>query len=330
MDTGYILNKFGINEMPISINKLTSGNINSTFLAEFKNRKIVIQSLNRNVFKNCYDVMNNISIVNEIFDKYQKNDVAAVKFHTALSGVNYIEHEESMYRICDYISEDNSDNALFLTGFAYGKFIKIINTNSDNIKKFRNTISDFHNYSSYLQRLINNPDSSMISRIILSRLSSLENVLSTTFDSDLKRRITHNDAKADNVIIGSTVTVIDLDTVMEGYVAIDYGDTIRSFTADNLSFDIIQSITEGYAKGLDGLLDTREIASLYYGILYVTAELAVRYFSDYIGSTDYFKTKTPSMCQIRAQQLINQLDFFLKYEGIIKRIINNSFQNGSK
>ena len=30
------------------------------------------------------------------------------------------------------------------------------------------------------------------------------------------------------------------------------------------------------------------------------------------------------------QQLINQLDFFLKYEGIIKRIINNSFQNGSK
>ena len=42
MDIKYILNQFGINDNPIYVTKITSGHINSTFLAELINRKIVI------------------------------------------------------------------------------------------------------------------------------------------------------------------------------------------------------------------------------------------------------------------------------------------------
>ena len=72
MDIKYILNQFGINETPISATKITSGHINSTFLAELINRKIVIQSLNRDIFKNCADIMYNIRIINNIFENNER------------------------------------------------------------------------------------------------------------------------------------------------------------------------------------------------------------------------------------------------------------------
>ena len=324
MDIKYILNQFGINETPISVTKITSGHINSTFLAELINRKIVIQSLNRDIFKNCADIMYNIRIINNIFEKHPESDVKAVEFYKALSGLNFIEHNNCIYRICDYIDSEKNNSPLY-TGYAYGKFIDVINKSSDNADCFRTTIQDFHNYSAYFQKLINHPDCSLISRITLMRLSSLENVLSMTFNSNLTKRITHNDAKADNIIAGNTLTVIDLDTVMSGWIALDYGDTVRSFTAASLDLDTIRLITEGYAKGLENLLSSDEIFSLYYGILYVTAELAVRYYCDYIGATHYFTTKTQDMCLERADTLIDQLNFFLRYEKYIKQIIRNCF-----
>ncbi len=46
-------------------------------------------------------------------------------------------------------------------------------------------------------------------------------------------RVTHNDTKINNVLFnpeGKAIAVIDLDTVMPGYVHYDFGDAIRTFT----------------------------------------------------------------------------------------------------
>ena len=51
MNISAILSEFGFNEPPLSISKIGNGHINSTWLAEFKSDKIIIQSLNNNVFK---------------------------------------------------------------------------------------------------------------------------------------------------------------------------------------------------------------------------------------------------------------------------------------
>ncbi len=121
MDIKYFLNQFGINDNPIYVTKITSGHINSTFLAELINRKIVIQSLNRDIFKNCADIMYNIRIINNIFEKHPESDVKAVEFYKALSGLNFIEHNNCIYRICDYIDSEKNNSPLY-TGYAYGKF----------------------------------------------------------------------------------------------------------------------------------------------------------------------------------------------------------------
>ena len=157
-------------------------------------------------------------------------------------------------------------------------------------------------------------------------MSALENTLNSVFDCYLTKRIVHNDAKSDNIIAGNPVCIIDLDTVMNGYAAIDYGDMVRSVTSSDLSLNTIKQITEGFADGLNGLLTEEEVVSLYFGILYVTGELAVRYLSDYVGNINYFKDKTPSMCLSRANELVNQLNTFTKCQDDITAIIYKAFK----
>jgi hypothetical protein len=89
-------------------------------------------------------------------------------------------------------------------------------------------------------------------------------------------RVTHNDTKANNVLFnesGRAVAVIDLDTVMPGYVHHDFGDAIRTIAnpakedetnLDRVKFDEI--LFEGFARGFLGetkrILNRKEIATL--------------------------------------------------------------------
>lgn len=328
MNISAILSEFGFNEPPLSLSKIGNGHINSTWLAEFKSDKIIIQSLNNNVFKDFQAVANNIEIISAIFNKLPYSDVTIPFFFSTSDGKKSLIDDNLMYRVYSYSENSSPKNSIFLTGYAYGKFIRIITDNKPKKQSFIPTISNFHSFPHYFRKLTMLEKESALKKLdkgIIARISSLLDTLISVFDNDLTKRIIHNDAKADNVILGSPLTVIDLDTVMEGYVAIDYGDTIRSLTAKNFSLDTIREVTKGYAHGLDGLLSNDEIISLFYGILYVTGELAVRYLSDYIGNSGYFSDKTPSMCLSRANELFSQLNIFTMHQDDITSIIYDSF-----
>ena len=130
----------------------------------------------------------------------------------------------------------------------------------------------------------------------------------------------HGDAKADNIIFGEIPTVIDLDTVMLHYCAIDYGDMVRS--AEDM--DEVREITAGFAKGLGGLLTPAEVQSLYYGALWVTAELAMRYSTDALTGEGYFG-KSREDCEKRCSQLRHKLDWLKENEKQIREIILKCF-----
>ena len=136
--------------------------------------------------------------------------------------------------------------------------------------------------------------------------------------ADVPKRSIHGDAKADNIIIGEPCSVIDLDTMMQGYAAIDYGDMVRSADISRLD-----ELTKGFAEGLDGLLTEKEVKSLYYGVLWVTGELAVRYLIDVYSEKPYFKGKTREQCRERADSLVKQLadieNMQESFENVIKK-----------
>ena len=121
-------------------------------------------------------------------------------------------------------------------------------------------------------------------------------------------RITPNDTKIKNVLFTDAkppygAIVIDFDTVMEGLIAYDFADSVRS-TAKKVGGDAdtptaqidlekFRIIAEGYLAETGDILTAEEIAGMAPGTLAVTAELAARYLTDFLAGDRYFKIEEP-------------------------------------
>jgi hypothetical protein len=127
-------------------------------------------------------------------------------------------------------------------------------------------------------------------------------------NKEIPIRVTHNDTKCNNVSFdkdtGEALAVLDLDTVMPGAIAHDFGDAIR-FIANTkieddpdvenvrLDMDKYEAFAKGFVLPVKSGLTEKEKNSLNLGVLAMTAELAVRFLTDYILGDKYFKTKYP-------------------------------------
>ena len=92
-------------------------------------------------------------------------------------------------------------------------------------------------------------------------------------EGKLPLRVTHNDTKLNNILFdadtGKGLCIIDLDTIMPGLAANDFGDSIRFGAAtaeedernlDLMHFDIslYEMYVKGYLEGTDGVLTPEE------------------------------------------------------------------------
>lgn len=320
-----ILAFFGIDN-PLEISEMKSGHINRTYLVSCESgAKFVLQSLNREVFCCPSIVMENISAVEKAF-KRNKPMRVRVPHYLKASSENYAEADGEIWRLYEYAAPVPRQSAPadvnYLTGFSFGTFIKTVSSKEVVLRPAIDRFHDFGRYFSMLMTL----DSGSHDSVITELLSSVKETLSHVFTETLPKRNVHSDAKPDNVVIGECCTVIDLDTAMEGYAALDYGDMIRSVCKGaEPDMSAVTAVTKGFADGLDGVLSSDEIGSLYYGILWVTGELAMRYFIDSISEKGYFKGKTPAECLDRANTLLSQLNSFIACENEIKEVIHRAF-----
>ena len=121
-------------------------------------------------------------------------------------------------------------------------------------------------------------------------------------EGELPIRATHNDTKINNVLLDKdsrqALCVIDLDTVMPGLSAHDFGDAIRfgaSTAAEDetdlskvsLSLDYFRAFTRGFLESCPSLTD-REVSALAQGAYAMTMECGVRFLTDYLMGDKYF------------------------------------------
>ena len=136
----------------------------------------------------------------------------------------------------------------------------------------------------------------------------------------LPLRVTHNDAKPDNLLFdrlsGEPLCVTDLDTVMPGYACFDFGDLVRSVLsraggagkdAPRFDLSLFKACVRGFLQGADGSLTKGEILSLPSGVRLITLELGVRYLTDYLEGDRYFKITYPSQNLDRARRQLQLL-----------------------
>ena len=137
---------------------------------------------------------------------------------------------------------------------------------------------------------------------VLAREQEAGTLVRLLGEGKLPLRVTHNDTKLNNVMLDdqtrTPLCVIDLDTVMPGLSAYDFGDSIRFGAATaaedekdlskmEMSLDLFRIFTRGFLKACPGLTDL-EKEMLPMGAKLMTLECGVRFLTDYIDGDHYF------------------------------------------
>jgi hypothetical protein len=133
---------------------------------------------------------------------------------------------------------------------------------------------------------------------------------------------------------GKILCVVDLDTVMPGYVLSDFGDFIRTgantgaeddANLDNVKVDL--AVFAGYAKGY---LETArhfllpvEIENLVFGARLLTYMQTVRFFTDYLNGDTYYKIHFPEHNLQRTKAQLKLLQELEKHREEMQLTINS-------
>lgn len=129
--------------------------------------------------------------------------------------------------------------------------------------------------------------------------------------------------------------MVDLDTVMPGYVLSDFGDFIRTGAnngaeddqnLNNVSLNL--AIFEGYARGYlqkaAASLTEVEIEHLAYGAKLLTYMQAVRFFSDYLDGNTYYKIAYPEHNLVRTKAQFKLLQSLEEHYDEMQRIVREA------
>ena len=330
---------------------ISNGNINATYdvLMEHEGieRRYVFQKLNIFVFKNPKRIMSNIEkITTHIGNKLEaagKSRDLVMHFAHREDGKNYLVDDHGFWRISEFVpnsitynSCDNLDR-LRSAGRAFGDFQLMLADFDAN--ELYETIPNFHNTRSriaVLMRHVNEDPCGRVDEVLaeleqVKKMKSLAIRFNELLDSqEIPLRVTHNDTKINNILFdkdtGEAKTVIDLDTVMPGLVAHDFGDAIR-FAANTaaedekdlskVSLDIhrFRAFAEGFVPVLAPTLTPIEIKTMALGAFVMTFEVGVRFLDDYITGDQYFKTLynghnlVRARCQLKlAEEMYERMD----------------------
>ena len=363
MGTGVILNieqqiqavckKFQIEGEYQSFVVVSNGHINSSYQVFFLRggvmKDYILQKINTYVFHDPIAVMENISSVTEyIRAKIKKKQATAKRnvLHYAKTeeGAYYtILEDGSFWRCCRYIDDsvcfEWTDNLQVVesAGKAFGEFqlyladypVEKLNIV---IPHFHNTVMRFETFRKSIENDLSNRrkgiqpwiDSYLQLEEIATRLYRLQK------QGVLKLRVTHNDTKPSNVLFDKTtlehLSVIDLDTVMPGLVACDFGDAIRvigSTGAEDeqdlakvaLDMEKYEAFTRGFVGTLRDGLTQAEKETLALGAVAMTVECGIRFLGDYLDGDKYFRVHYPDQNLARAkahlilaQDMVKRLD----------------------
>ena len=337
-----IKNAFGIGGETAKAEAFGNGNINDTYLVYIQSgdsvARYIFQRVNRAVFTNPEDIAKNVSgVTTHIANKLRlagEKDIErrVVKYYRNISGGYYhITESGDYWRVMSYIYDsvcfETADNTLlFNTGVAFGEFQRLLSDFP--AETLCVTIPDFHNTPARYAQLALAADADAFSRLCEVKaeydylLSQSENAcrLCRLADSGaIPLRVVHNDTKCNNVMFdaktGKNLAVVDLDTVMPGLIAYDFGDAVR-FAANPggedcedlsevfLDTDAFAAFARGYVGQIRGSVSRFELDTLADGVLAVTLELAARFLTDYLCGDSYFKCKKERHNLIRARAQI--------------------------
>ncbi len=297
--------------------RLRSGHINETFLVETDaGTKYILQRINRSVFPNVGAIMRNLAAVGAFLRQRGESERGMIRFLETADGRNWFDDGAGgawrCYRFVDNSlcllrprsAEDFAESAR-----AFGGFVHALRDFP--AESLEETIENFHNTPDRYDRLRAAVRDDVCGRVretgteldfCLEREARACQLQRMRERGELPLRVTHNDTKFSNVLLdadsGRALCVIDLDTVMPGLSAYDFGDAIRAGASsaaedeaepgrDVLDLGLFRAFTRGWLEACPSLTEA-ERGALAPGAYTMTMECGVRFLTDYLQGDRYF------------------------------------------
>lgn len=320
------------------------GHINDTYLfrpSRSDGSQYVLQRINKTAFPKPDEVMDNMLRVTEylrqrIIERHGDPNRETLRLLKTTNGHFFaVDHNGDYWRsysfISDSVSYDRSDDpAIFReSGRAFGRFLSMLD--GFDAASLYETIVRFHDTPSRFAAFRQTVEADKAGRVsgvrdLIDTFLSYEGFASTLVDQladgRLPLRVTHNDTKLNNVLIDThthkAVCVIDLDTVMPGLSAYDFGDAIRygaSTAAEDepdlskvhFSLPLYRAYADGYLSEVAAAMTPAEVDSLPVGAKMMALEIGMRFLGDYLNGDVYFKTDYPEHNLVRSRTQLKLL-----------------------
>ena len=323
------LNAFDFGGQVVGAVRYGSGHINDTFCVhtqpgEDPCRRFILQRISSAAFHHPEQVMANIVGVTSYLGKViaeagGDHTRETMCVYATKDGKNfYTDPEGGAWRVYPFIEDTKclqsaeTPELFAASARAFGRFQQMLKDYpADTLYE---TIPRFHDTEDRLAKLKAAVAADAMGRVkdvqaeldfVTAREADCSVALQALRDGKLPLRVTHNDTKLNNVLMGRKsgegVCVIDLDTVMPGLSINDFGDSIRfganhcaedekDLSKVNFDLSLFEVYTQGFLEGANGALTQAELDYLPWGAKLMTLECGIRFLTDYLEGDHYFRT----------------------------------------
>jgi Ser/Thr protein kinase RdoA (MazF antagonist) len=350
-----VLSCFALLGAPVSSEPYGSGHINGTQLVTCDSgARYILQRINTSVFRAPEALMRNIELVTAHLRTKTDDPRGVLRLVPTYEGFNYAKEGGEYWRVYalveNSVCHQRADAVLFYeSAVAFGRF-------QNHLADFpaealAQTIPRFHDtparYAALHRAVLHDAAGRRgeVEREIdfaLARESFAHTLIDLQAAGELPLRVTHNDTKINNVLFDATtrkaLCVIDLDTVMPGLSANDFGDAIRfgaSTAAEDerdlsrVHFDLqlYDAYVRGYLSTCGESLTRAEKAMLPTGAKMMTLECGIRFLADHLAGDVYFHVSREGQNLDRARTQFRLVAEMEKNWGKMHKIVEWAVKN---
>lgn len=313
-----------LGKQPFSARPLGEGLIHETLVLESECCKWVLQGFNEAVFQYPERIDHNLSLLSNHAQTHPLPFLLPLPILNN-SGNGLTEIDGKKYRLFDFVEgttrqQISDPQQALIAAKAYGEFADWSKEISG--ERMSETIPNFHRLDLRYQKL----------QEVSAGRHSLETEEKEILDfylgqiplvdwyreqmNRLPVRVTHNDTKINNLIFSLDLqkveALIDLDTLMGGFLMYDFGDLVRTVacrhpeTSQNweeirLMPEIFEQLLAGYWEGAKHLATREEAESLLFGGEIMTLIMGLRFFTDHLQGNIYYRVTYPEQNFHRAK-----------------------------
>ena len=341
----------------VSCQRYGSGHINDTFRLICEKHPYILQRMNTDIFQDPVSLMRNIEGVTtflrqEVMKNNGDPDRETLNLIRTREGAPYyVDSRGNYWRMYLFIEGATCYNLVekpedfYQSGKAFGHFQRLLahypaRELAETIPGFHDTPGRFRAFRKAVEEDVCGRASEVQNEIqfVMDREQDMGLAMDMLAKGELPLRVTHNDTKLNNVLFdkasGNAICVIDLDTVMPGFAAHDFGDAIR-FGASTAAEDekdlnkvscdmtLFEAYFNGFMAGCRGSLTDKEVEALPMGAKIMTFECGMRFLTDYLQGDTYFKIHYPEQNLDRTRTQLKLVKDMEEKWDIMARIVRN-------